>query len=147
MVNQNLNPSGSAVSTLHTARIGVDDEPLEAETGEDFELPLDMLASSEQERLQSLDPEIRRNEFIRLWTLKEAYMKANGTGFGLGLDDFQIDWILNRSDQVIETDADRFETRAVEVGGRLYQISFATESGTECASWHLWSHENSVEKG
>ncbi len=145
----NIAHSGQAVVVAlgTTARIGVDVEPLDAPEGEDFELPLDMLADSEQQRLKSLDPATRRNEFILLWTLKEAHMKANGAGFGQGLDDFQLDWILNRSDQVIETVGDRFETRAVEIGGRRYQISFATESGTECASWHLWNHENSVEKG
>ncbi|KAL5067679.1 hypothetical protein RYX36_018566 [Vicia faba] len=28
-----------------------------------------------------VDPELRRHEFIKLWTLKEAYVKALGTGF------------------------------------------------------------------
>lgn len=145
----NIAHSGQAVVVAlgTTTRIGVDVEPLEAPEGEDFELPLDMLASSEQERLKSLEPAARRIEFIRLWTLKEAYMKANGTGFGQGLDDFQLNWIVNRSDQVIETDGDRFETRAIELGGRLYQISFATESGTASATWHLWDRENSAERG
>lgn len=145
----NIAHSGQAVVVVlgTTARIGVDVEPLEPSGGEDFELPLDMLARSEQEHLKSLDPAVRRNQFIRLWTLKEAYMKANGTGFGQGLDDFQLNCNLNRSDQVIETEADRFETRAVELGGRLYQISIATESGTASATWHLWERENSVEEG
>lgn len=40
----------------------------------------------EQELLSALEPQARRQAFYRLWTRKEAVMKADGRGLGLGLE-------------------------------------------------------------
>jgi len=64
--------------------IGVDVEPL------DRRVPLHVAPRYFSERevaaLQALAPEDRPRRFLRLWTLKEAYLKAVGEGLAGGLD-------------------------------------------------------------
>lgn len=64
--------------------IGIDVEPL------DRRVPLHVapryFSESEVAALQSLPPEQRPRRFLRLWTLKEAYLKAVGQGLAGGLD-------------------------------------------------------------
>ena len=45
-------------------------------------------APSEVEAFEALPEEARRERFFRLWTLKEAYIKAVGLGLALPLDSF-----------------------------------------------------------
>ncbi|WP_339615812.1 4'-phosphopantetheinyl transferase superfamily protein [uncultured Gilvimarinus sp.] len=45
---------------------------------------------SEHQRLSTLDEPARSREFYRLWTLKEAFFKARGTGISEGLNRVRI---------------------------------------------------------
>jgi 4'-phosphopantetheinyl transferase len=58
------------------APIGVDIEPLRA-----IEPPWNMLHPRERKALEALRSEARSEAFSRLWTAKEAYLKALGLGF------------------------------------------------------------------
>lgn len=64
---------------------GIDIEPLDRHVGElliaerNFHL-------CETATLRALSPAARRTRFLELWTLKEAYAKARGLGFGLAFD-------------------------------------------------------------
>jgi 4'-phosphopantetheinyl transferase len=58
------------------AAIGVDIEPLRA-----IEPPWNMLHPKERNALETLAGEARADAFSRLWTAKEAYLKALGLGF------------------------------------------------------------------
>ena len=64
--------------------IGIDVEPL------DRRVPLHVapryFSESEVTALQALPPEQQPRRFLRLWTLKEAYLKAVGAGLAGGLD-------------------------------------------------------------
>jgi 4'-phosphopantetheinyl transferase len=64
-----------AVAMAETS-IGVDIEPLRA-----IEPPWNMLHPSERKALEALWSEARLEAFSRLWTAKEAYLKALGLGF------------------------------------------------------------------
>ena len=48
--------------------------------------------------------ELRRDAFFRLWTLKESYVKALGTGLSLFANAFEID--LSGGDVTVRNDAD-----------------------------------------
>ena len=58
------------------APVGVDIEPSRA-----IEPPWSLLHSNERNALETLTSEARADAFLRLWTAKEAYLKALGLGF------------------------------------------------------------------
>jgi 4'-phosphopantetheinyl transferase len=58
------------------APIGVDIEPSRA-----IEPPWNLLHPNERKALETLTGEARLEAFLRLWTAKEAYLKALGLGF------------------------------------------------------------------
>ena len=68
--------------------IGVDAEPLDRRV-EPLRLARRFFASQEADALAALaDDEARRGAFLRLWTLKEATVKALGTGIADSLQGF-----------------------------------------------------------
>jgi phosphopantetheinyl transferase len=64
-----------ALFGLARESIGVDVERAAA-----FEVPWNMLHDSETAALRALPESLRAEEFLRLWTAKEAYLKALGLG-------------------------------------------------------------------
>lgn len=88
-------------------------------------------APEERVALFSLPESERRGGFHRLWTRKEAYIKAIGTGLGHALDRFVV--TIDRDDvRFISIDGDldaakRWELRSIEVSGG-YEAAFACES-------------------
>ena len=73
------------LALTHGAEVGVD---VEAVAG--FTLAPDMIAAccspSEQARLEALPATARAQEFLHLWTAKEALLKLRGTGFSAPVD-------------------------------------------------------------
>ena len=67
--------------------IGVDIEDLER-PGRLLEIAHAYFAPDELVTLRSAPPADQRSVFLRLWTLKEAYIKAHGDGLSLPLDRF-----------------------------------------------------------
>ena len=61
---------------LAEAPVGVDIEPSRA-----IEPPWSLLHPNERKALETLTSEARPDAFLRLWTAKEAYLKALGLGF------------------------------------------------------------------
>jgi 4'-phosphopantetheinyl transferase len=70
---------GVAVST---APIGLDIEYIDRGI-DPVEIFEDILTAAEIQPLLALDPAQMRRRFFRLWTLKEAYLKAIGAGFSV----------------------------------------------------------------
>lgn len=65
-------------------RVGVDIEPVDREI--DYDLVADrFFAPREREAIAALDEASRHRRFLKLWVLKEAWMKADGRGLGAGL--------------------------------------------------------------
>ncbi|ONK70548.1 uncharacterized protein A4U43_C05F34850 [Asparagus officinalis] len=73
-------------------------------------------SSCEVEFLQSFsDPESQRQEFIKIWTLKEAYVKALGRGFSAApFRDFSIRFEKSKG-QMFPTDSETAPRIVVEV--------------------------------
>jgi 4'-phosphopantetheinyl transferase len=63
---------------------GIDVEPVHRPA--DVEAIARRFAPAERALLERTDPAERRRAFFQLWTLKEAFLKAHGTGLAVGLD-------------------------------------------------------------
>ena len=50
-------------------------------------------APSEAAYLESVDQDQKETEFLKLWTLKEAFIKARGLGFAIPLNSFEIELV------------------------------------------------------
>jgi 4'-phosphopantetheinyl transferase len=84
----NLSHSDGMVACAVSERteVGVDVENLDQHAA--LELSATYFAASEQRWLRSLPTAAQRLGFFRLWTLKEAYIKATGMGLAQPLDAF-----------------------------------------------------------
>lgn len=78
-----------ACAVARRAALGVDVEGL-ARTTPVLEIAHRYFAASEAAWLASLAPAEQPGAFIRLWTLKEAYVKATGRGLAEPLDAFAL---------------------------------------------------------
>ena len=79
-----------ACAVAYDAEVGVDVE--ETDRGiEALELAERFFAPSEVAHLRAAPSDIRDERFFTLWTLKEAYIKALGTGLSTDLKAFAID--------------------------------------------------------
>ena len=76
-----------AAAIVSRAHIGVDVEKIDA-TKADFKVAENYFAAPEIEILRSTPASDRTICFFRFWTLKEAYLKAIGTGFDTPLNLF-----------------------------------------------------------
>ncbi|XP_038974703.1 uncharacterized protein LOC103701553 isoform X4 [Phoenix dactylifera] len=110
---------------LARALIGVDIEEKQRKTRNNIlSLARRYFSPVEVAYLRTLaDLESQRHEFIRLWTLKEAYVKALGRGFsGAPFKDFTIRLEASNSKQVTgesKSDASRIVVEAVDHPGIL----------------------------
>lgn len=66
-----------ALLAIANAPVGVDFEPIESSAS----VVMDVLHSQEQQRLERLSKNERPAQFLRIWTAKEAVLKARGRGF------------------------------------------------------------------
>jgi 4'-phosphopantetheinyl transferase len=85
--------------------IGVDVESITREA-EMLALAERYFAASEVAMLRAADPLQLHELFFRLWTLKEAYVKARGLGLQLGLDSFAIGLGRNSTPALLHAEDD-----------------------------------------
>jgi 4'-phosphopantetheinyl transferase len=80
--------------------------------------------------LDALPPGERPRRFQRLWTLKEAYLKAVGTGIsgGLGSMTFHFEEAL-RFERAGDPDADRWQFRELGIDGYLAAVACRLPAG------------------
>jgi 4'-phosphopantetheinyl transferase len=76
-----------AAALVAHGTVGVDVEQIDIAKA-DFEVAQRYFAAAEVELLRRTPKPERANCFFRLWTLKEAYLKATGAGLGTPLDSF-----------------------------------------------------------
>jgi 4'-phosphopantetheinyl transferase len=70
--------------------VGVDVEPLAVDSGM-LEVADHYFSSSELASLSALDDSGQQQLFCKIWTLKEAYIKARGEGLDVALDSFSFE--------------------------------------------------------
>jgi len=87
-LNFNLSHAGKMIvcGVVQEGTIGIDVEPIDREVK--IHLASSFFAKIELEELSKLPPEQQKEHFLRLWTLKEAYIKARGKGLAIALDSF-----------------------------------------------------------
>jgi len=91
---------GFAVCVAGRARhVGVDVENLNLKASHQ-ELAEHFFAPAEYEYLRNLPPSLQREAFFRIWTLKEAYIKADGRGLSIPLDSFRFRFSTEHPAQV-----------------------------------------------
>lgn len=104
--------------------IGVDVERLDR-TNCHPEVANRFFAPAEAAYLKALEGDARRLEFLRLWTLKEAFVKARGKGLSIPLTSFQIGFAPGRPVRVSfdgggEDDAWAWRFLQVRLEGRFH---------------------------
>jgi phosphopantetheinyl transferase len=121
----------SVVAIAHDAgcRVGVDaertDSPLTC-------IPADVaLSPAEREHVEGVSSLHQPQEFLKLWTLKEAYMKLRGCGVGVGLEQVEVALSparLVRTEEGHEPPTDlHLETRPIHTAAGVYCVSLAVQ--------------------
>lgn len=99
--------------------VGVDVEQLNARV-EALRLARRFFAPEERNALEAFEGDERVAEFFRIWTLKEAYLKALGVGLRRALDSFAVTPPETDPPRLLRSDAgDRGEWIFQRLGGRL----------------------------
>jgi 4'-phosphopantetheinyl transferase len=78
--------------------LGVDVEPMDRRVN--LQLADRYFATLEIEALRQLPPELQPVRFLHYWTLKEAFIKALGTGLATPLDKFAFELTLERAPRI-----------------------------------------------
>lgn len=104
----NLSHSAQSVvcAVTRAGPVGVDVEPSLPDAGL-LGMAEHYFAGTEIEAVQSLSGEPQQLMFARIWTLKEAYIKARGEGHSKALDSFSFDFQQPGSIRLIEEGAPR----------------------------------------
>ncbi|MHB1426768.1 MAG: 4'-phosphopantetheinyl transferase family protein, partial [Gemmataceae bacterium] len=91
--------------------------------------------------LRSLPPELRREAFFRCWTRKEAYIKAQGKGLSLPLDQFDVSLHPDEPAELLATQHDPQEAQRWSLRSLLPKEGFVATVAVEGHSWRLWCGE------
>ncbi|MFY9656749.1 MAG: 4'-phosphopantetheinyl transferase superfamily protein [Methylocystis sp.] len=109
---------------LGSRAVGVDIEPLEPEAKPVWSA----LHASEAAWLCALPKDAQSEAFLRLWTAKEAYLKALGTGFSRDPATIAVDFDFRLFVEGAEVALAAGEWRTVELGGRKYIVACIVNS-------------------
>jgi len=104
---------------LASSAIGVDIEPLEPET----EPVWSALHPSEAAVVRAAAKPARSEAFLRLWTAKEAYLKALGSGFAREPATIAVDLDFRLLDNERDVSLAAREWRLVRLAGRKFLIA------------------------
>lgn len=91
--------------------------------------------------LQSLLPQLRREAFFHCWTRKEAYIKAQGKGLSLPLDQFDVSLHPDEPAALLATQHDPPEVQRWSLQNLLPGEGYAGALAVEGHSWRLWCGE------
>jgi 4'-phosphopantetheinyl transferase len=88
--------------------------------------------------LRALPPELRREAFFHCWTRKEAYIKANGKGLSLPLDQFDVTLRPGEPAALLATLHDPDEARRWSMWSLVPNEGYVGALAVEGHSWRLW---------
>jgi 4'-phosphopantetheinyl transferase len=121
---------GLVTMAVGRARVGVDAERVDPRVN--LAVARRYFSAVESAALDSLPPERRARRFQRLWTLKEAYLKALGTGIagGLGSMTFHFDAAdVPRFERANDPEAPRWTFRELELSDHYVAIAVLGSAG------------------
>ena len=137
----NISHSGAlALIALSSSEVGADVELPRPRRNDD--IARRFFAPGENGRLFAIgDDDVRRDAFFRLWTCKEAFLKATGEGLSRSTRSYEIElrdgaarllWAKGIADA-----ADRFSVHPLEVGDP-YRAAVVAEGRGLALRCHLW---------
>ncbi|MGH7173493.1 MAG: 4'-phosphopantetheinyl transferase family protein [Gemmataceae bacterium] len=118
--------------------IGVDVEHLRDMERDGEPLAERFFSPCESAALRSLPQELRREAFFHCWTRKEAYIKANGKGLSLPLDQFDVSLRPGEAAALLATRHDPDEVRRWSMWSLLPAEGYVGAVAVEGHSWRLW---------
>ena len=86
-----------AVAVACQTKIGVDVELVDSKI-DTYSLACSYFSEQEVALLKALPDDQKRDGFFHLWTLKEAFVKADGRGLSMRLDDFYVIDLKEKND-------------------------------------------------
>jgi 4'-phosphopantetheinyl transferase len=125
-----------ACAVAHGARVGIDAERIDRVSGTSH-IPAGCFSPAETLMLTSCASNEYRTLLIELWTLKESYVKAVGTGIDASLQSFGFVFDSAsdlRLDGVPERERWHFLLASIAADAR---IAIAVDDGVACGRWRL----------
>lgn len=100
-IHFNLSHSGDWVIAAFSSKpVGIDIEKIKPVN---LQIAWRFFSENEVEFLKSLPEDIREHWFLKLWTIKESYLKALGTGLSRPMRSFSVNY-RNGDFQIIDTE-------------------------------------------
>jgi 4'-phosphopantetheinyl transferase len=118
--------------------LGVDVERLRDMERDGEPLAERFFSPREAAALRSLPPELRREAFFHCWTRKEAYIKANGKGLALPLDQFDVSLHPGEPAALLATRHDPEEAARWSMHSLFPGEEYVGVLAVEGHSWRLW---------
>ncbi len=125
--------------------IGVDIERLRDMERDGEALAERFFSPREAARLRSLPPELRREAFFHCWTRKEAYIKAQGKGLSLPLDQFDVSLHPHEPAALLATQHDPQEVQRWSLQSLFPGEEYIGALAVQGHSWRLWCGEWSAD--
>lgn len=119
-VHFNVSHSGEYVACIVSDRpCGIDIEKIDEV---DLSIAQRFFTKNECQYIVDCPKKQRAGRFYEIWTVKEAYVKLQGRGLGIGLDSFEV---INRDGRyIIESDGETEYRVTVKDIGNLYKLSY-----------------------
>ncbi|MHB1421672.1 MAG: 4'-phosphopantetheinyl transferase family protein [Gemmataceae bacterium] len=135
------------LAMTHGRDVGIDVEHLRDLENDGQSLAERFFSPRESAVLSSLPPHLRREAFFNCWTRKEAYIKANGKGLSLPLDQFDVSLHPGEAAALLATRHDPDEARRWSMRSLLPGEGYVGALAVEGISWRLWCGEWIAEGG
>lgn len=122
-----------ALAASHGVRLGIDVERIEHRRS--LEIARRYFSAREIAALEALPEDRRARRFVELWTLKEAWLKATGTGISGGLGTMTFEWRDGEIhfERAADPDAARWRFRQWSRGEHLLALAWLAPTGDEPA--------------